>query len=118
MTQKTVDEIAEVAGVSPRRELSGGGPITDDHREIDPATGLQKGYIVLTADERAKGFVRPVRTTYVHLTCGTKTWMAQDIAETFARRPDFYQGGFCAGCRKHFPNKEFVWDGTNETVGT
>ena len=98
--------------------LSGGGTVTPDHREIDSKTGQQKGYLVLTAQERAKGFVRPVRDKYVHLTCGAVTKMACDIAETYARQPDFYTGTFCIACRKHLPLNEFVWDGTNERVGS
>lgn len=49
-----------------RRELSDGSPVTPDHREIDPQTGQQKGYVVLSQEERARGFVRPLRRTYVH----------------------------------------------------
>lgn len=100
------------------RELSGGKPITPGYDEIDPATGQQRGYVVLTPEERAKGFVRPVRRDYVHRTCGVRTVMSQDIAETFARDPKFYSGTFCVGCRKHLPLAEFVWDGTNEVVGS
>jgi hypothetical protein len=40
--------------------LTDGSPVTPDHREINPATGQQNGYVVLSAEERAKGFVRPV----------------------------------------------------------
>jgi hypothetical protein len=99
------------------RELSGGKPITDDYREIDPATGMQKGYVVLTAEERAKGFVRPVRDTYKHLKCGTETKMGRDIAETYARDPGFYSGTFCVFCREHRPLSEFVWSDTDIQVG-
>lgn len=35
--------------------------------EIDPATGQHRSYWILTAEERAKGFVRPVRRTYRHV---------------------------------------------------
>lgn len=35
-----------------KTELSGGGPVTPDHREINHRTGMQKGYVVLTAEER------------------------------------------------------------------
>lgn len=101
--------------------LTDGSPVTADHRDINPATGMQKGYVVLSADERAKGFVRPVRRSYVHEKCGVVTTMGQALAETYARQPDFYNGTFCAGCRAHFPvgaSGEFVWDGTNEKVGT
>lgn len=57
----------EQAGQEPRTTLTDGSPVTQDHREIDPATGQQKGYVVLSAEERAKGFVRPVRRSYVHV---------------------------------------------------
>lgn len=101
--------------------LTDGSPVTPDHREIDPATGMQKGYVVLSAEERAKGFVRPVRRSYVHEKCGAVTTMGLALAETYARQPSFYSGTFCAHCRQHFPvgdDGEFVWDGTNEKVGT
>ncbi|PDT71698.1 hypothetical protein CO683_00630 [Bradyrhizobium ottawaense] len=94
------------------RQLSGGGPVTADHREIDPASGQQKGYIVLRPDERAKGFVRPFRDAYRHLKCGKITTMSRDIAETYARDPEFYTGTFCTTCRGHFPvgaDGEFTW---------
>lgn len=101
--------------------LTDGSPVTPDHREIDPKTGMQKGYVVLSAEERAKGFVRPVRRTYRHLICGTTTTMGQALAETYARDPFFYSGTFCVACRKHFPvgdDGEFTWDGSDEKVGT
>lgn len=101
--------------------LTDGSPVTPDHREIDPVTGMQKGYVVLSAEERAKGFVRPVRQAYVHEKCGTATTMGLALAETYARNPYFYNGTFCCHCRAHFPvgaDGEFVWRGTAEKVGT
>lgn len=84
---------------------------------IDPATGKHTDYWVLTEDERAKGFVRPVRTNYRHTECGTTTLMARAIAETFARDPYFYSHTYCAECESHPPVTEFVWpDGS--TVGS
>lgn len=103
------------------RTLTDGSPVTPDHREIDPASGQQKAYVVLSAEERAKGFVRPVRRSYVHSKCGSVTTMGQALAETYARDPSFYSGTFCVACRAHFPvgaDGEFTWDGTNEKVGT
>lgn len=100
--------------------LTDGSPVTPDHRELRP-DGQQKGYVALSAEERAKGFVRPVRRSYIHEKCGTKTTMGQALAETYARQPDFYSGTFCCECGAHFPvgpNGEFVWDGTAEKVGT
>lgn len=110
-----------MADDEPKTTLTDGQPVTADHREIDPATGMQKGYVVLSDAERAKGFVRPVRHGYVHLKCGSLTTMSPAIAETYARQPYFYSGTFCVACRKHFPvgpDGEFVWDGTDIKVGT
>lgn len=100
--------------------LTDGTPVTPDHRELR-ADGQQKGYVVLSAEERAKGFVRPVRSAYVHDKCGGVTTMGLALAETYAREPGFYSGTFCASCRKHFPvgaDGEFTWDGTADKVGT
>jgi len=98
--------------------LTDGSPVTPDHREINPATGQQKGYVVLSEEERKKGFVRPLRRSYVHLPCGIVTTMGLAIAETYARDPKFYGGTFCCGCGQHFPLGQFVWEGTTETVGS
>lgn len=105
----------------PRTTLTDGSPVSPDHREIDPKTGQQRGYVVLADEERAKGFVRPVRRTYTHEKCGSDTTMGQSLAETYARQPNFYSGTFCCACRNHFPvgaDGEFVWKGTSEKVGT
>lgn len=64
----------------PERTLTDGSPVTDDHRDIiesGPRAGQQKGYVVLSEAERAKGFVRPVRRSYRHLKCGVVTTMGQ-----------------------------------------
>jgi hypothetical protein len=98
--------------------MTDGSPVTPDHREIDPATGMQKGYVALCPEERAKGFVRPVRRTYTHLICRTDTTMGLALAETYARDPGFYGGTFCCTCRAHFPLDEFVWAGTDNKVGS
>lgn len=103
--------------------------------------GMNKKYLVLSEEERAKGFVRPLRRSYVHrfmldgspvptvLTtlkgtggCGALTTMALAIAETYARDPHFYGATYCVGCQTHLPvgeNGEFHWDGfPDEKVGT
>lgn len=80
-------------------------------------------YLVMSPDEIAKGFVRPVRRTYVHASylggCGAVTTMGQAIAETYAAKPGFYGATYCVGCRMHRPvgeHGEFVWDGTYDPV--
>jgi hypothetical protein len=53
-----------------------------------------------------------VRDAYRHLKCGKITTMSRDIAETYARDPQFYNGTFCTTCRNHFPigeDGEFTW---------
>lgn len=104
-----------------RTTLTEGSPVTPDHLKLDPITGQQKDYVVLSAEERAKGFVRPVRVSYTHAKCGTSTLMGQALAETYAREPSFYSSTFCVACRAHFPvgaDGEFTWDWTTEKVGT
>ena len=96
----------------PKTTLADGSAVYPEHRELKP-NGQQRDYVVLSAEERAKGFVRPVRRTYVHEKCGVATTMAQSIAETYARDPSFYSGTLCVGCGKHFPvgeDGDFVWD--------
>ena len=75
-------------------------------------------YLVLSEEERQKGFVRLVRQSYIHKTCGSKTTMGLDLSETYARNPQFYGATYCCTCSAHFPVSEFVWDGTNEIVGS
>lgn len=163
---------------TPRTTLSDGTQVYPEHTNIikyGARKGQQEGYVVLAEEERAKGFVRPVRRSYRHVgapgpkyplraltddeskalgcwnpgnrfeqypasespvigriwraedlakigrACGVVTTMGQTLAETYARDPYFYSGTFCCGCGTHFPvgpDGEFVWDGTNERVGT
>lgn len=103
-----------------KQQLASGEPVPKDwnHTELK-SNGQQKDYIILSAEERAKGFVRPVRRSYIHNVCGSDTRMSQEIAETYARDPKFYSGTFCCACGKHFPLDQFVWkDAPNEQVGS
>ena len=97
--------------------LTDGSEVTPDHKELKD-NGQQKGYVVICPEDRAKGFVRPYRDAYVHKTCHTTTTMGRSIAETYARDPSFFISTFCCHCGKHFPLDQFVWEGTNITVGT
>jgi hypothetical protein len=152
----------------------------NDPRLHQPENGKQNEvYLVLSDEELKKGFVRPVRTTYVHVGkpkatleqienlrhltdeeyeehkewgyiaflpnpeypentsvvgtyftsktlkefregtgCGTATTMGLKLAETYARDPKFYGATWCCGCNKHIDVNEFVWEGTNEKVGS
>lgn len=89
---------------------------------------MQEVYLVLSDEERARGFVRPVRCSYRHHDpeCGAVTTMGLPLAETYARDPGFYGATYCCRCRMHRPvgkHGEFTWmteDGqdTTELVGT
>jgi hypothetical protein len=106
-----------------------GRPPDPDYAELGsaprppkPGSAQHESYYVLCDSERAKGFVRPVRDSYVHLKCGTKTSMGRALAETYARDPHFYAATFCCYCNGHFPlwidgEKQFVWAGTQDAVG-
>lgn len=112
MVDKLIKSVGSVPSVDrTQRTLTDGSPVTDDHRDIGH-DGLQKGYVVLSDAERARGFVRPVRDSYRHLTCGKITTMTRALAETYARDPTFYNGTFCSTCRSHFPvgaEGQFTW---------
>lgn len=93
--------------------------LVTDRKDLDEsrdANGQQKTYLVLSDAELAKGFIRPVRTSYTHERCGSVTTMGLKLAETYARDPGFYSGTFCSNCGAHFPvgsEGEFLWpDGT------
>lgn len=73
--------------------------------------GMQEKYLVLSPGELAKGFVEPVRMSYIHK-CGHVTHMSLAIAETYARDPEFYGATYCSYCQGHFPvgeDGEFHW---------
>ena len=50
--------------------------------------------------------------------CGLVTTMGIALAETYARDPKFYGSTYCCHCQMHKQVNEFIWEGTNEKVGT
>lgn len=52
-----------------RTVLTNGQPVPEDgsHTQIDPRTGMQRAYVVLSPEERARGFVKPFRKSYRHV---------------------------------------------------
>lgn len=83
--------------------------------------GQKADHWVLSPEELKKGYIRPVRDKYKHLVCGVVTRMPQLCAETYAVDPKYYGSTWCCGCCEYFPvgeHGEFVWDETNEKVGT
>lgn len=101
--------------------------LTSDPSDPRLSRGVDSGpvpqaeaYLVLSEEDRARGFVRPVRTSYVHEVCGTVTTMNIAIAETYATMPHHYGATYCCTCRQHLPvgpDGEFVWDDGSK-VGT
>jgi hypothetical protein len=103
-----------------------GEPPVDGHWEgsapapVDPKTKQHIDHWVLPPEDRAKGFVRPLRASYKHEKCGTVTNMPKPIAETYARQPGYYGSTFCAHCRNYLPvglHGEFVWLDDGKKVG-
>lgn len=120
ITAKEIEAYQSTARVT----LSGGEPCKDYNGPapcpIDPSTGMHQDYWVLPPEEIAKGFIRPVRRSYIHSKCGGLTRMNQTIAETYARNPKYYSATFCCNCGTHLPvgaEGEFVWEDGSK-VGT
>ncbi len=102
----------------PKLCTTSGEPVAKVRAEQVNDTGQHKGYVVLCEDERKKGFVRPYRDAYKHLSCGSVTTMGRALSETYARDPKFYNATFCVNCNKHLPLTEFVWTADGEQVGS
>lgn len=91
------------------------------HGADDEPAPQAEAYLVLSDEERARGFVRPVRKSYKHTTgraCGAVTTMSDPLAETYARDPKFYGATYCVACQMHLPVGEFTWDADATVVGS
>jgi len=102
----------------PKMCTTSGVPVDEVRAQQTEETGQYKAYIVLCPDERAKGFIRPYRDSYQHLSCGTVTTMGRALSETYARDPSFYGATFCCGCNRHLPVQEFTWTTDGQRVGS
>lgn len=79
------------------------------HGADDKPVPQQEVYLVLSKEEREKGFVRPYRDAYRHNSCGHITTMGRELSETYARNPKFYGSTYCTYCEMHRPVSEFTW---------
>jgi hypothetical protein len=75
-------------------------------------------YLVLSEEERSKGFVRPLRLSYRHVVCNSVTTMGLALCETYARQPSFYGSTYCVHCQQHCRVDEFRWVEDGEVVGS
>jgi len=82
----------------------------------DKPVEQNKAYLVLSEEELTKGYIKPFRKSYKHLTCGTVTSMPETIAATYARNPWFYGATYCCACSMHKPLNEFVWEPEGESM--
>lgn len=99
--------------------------LTTDRNDPDLGHGVDKKpieqhkkYLVLSDEELAKGFVRPLRRAYIHEKCGVETQMGLKLCETYARDPKFYGSTYCTNCMMHLPVQEFRWKEDGKVVGS
>lgn len=100
-------------------------PLTTDRTDPRLSHGIDETpvpqaevYVVLSPEELAKGFVRPVRRSYIHTVCGSLTTMGDTLSETYARDPKFYGATYCVHCQMHRPVGEFMWEADGQVVGS
>lgn len=74
---------------NPATQLTTGEPVTEEALEIDAETGQQRAYVVVTPEERAKGFIRPVRRSYVHVGAPPPSF---DLFELTEEQRERFQG--------------------------
>jgi hypothetical protein len=90
--QKIVDEIkarqAPPVDRSAQQLVSGASVPKDQSHTKLKDNGQQQDYVVLTAEERTKGFVRPVRESYVHVGSVGPQNPLRDLTEEEQQRYD------------------------------
>jgi len=55
-------------------------------------------------------YAAPIRRKYIHKSCGVVTKIGLDIAETYAKNPNYYGRTFCCGCKDYFNVGDFYWE--------
>lgn len=95
--------------------------------EIDPASGMHKDYWVLCPEERAKGFIRPVRRSYKHVGQQPKGTLRKLTEEELERYKGTDYVAFEAYPESEYPKTGRFWTqeqldhkgcGTVTTMGT
>ena len=86
--------------------------------QIKPPIIPQKTKDMITDTEKARGFVRPIRSVIVHKACGERNVLTDAVAEMYARDPKGNTNALCVACGNYFPVVEFNWEGIEEKVGS
>lgn len=71
--------------------MTDGSPVTNDHWDLKKG-GQQKGYMVLSEAERVKGYVRPVRVSYIHVGLPWPRYPLRDLTEN--EKDDYAEYGY------------------------
>lgn len=73
----------------------------------------------LSEAEKAAGYVRPLRYTYMHEVCENLAFLSPEQAQLFARNPKFLGSLYCRKCERSCSVDEFVWcNGVKTRMGT
>jgi hypothetical protein len=72
----------------------------------------------LTPEEKAAGFIRPMRTRVKHKFCGTTSILRTVDALDMARDPTSWSTCWCMVCGRRLPADQFEWFPGGEAVGS
>lgn len=63
-----------------------------------------------------KKFVTNFRNAVIHVGgCNLYTRLPHEVAENFARNPNYYPAIFCYHCNQNYPVSEFIWEAGKHT---
>lgn len=65
--------------------------------------------VVLTEQELAAGFVRPLRLRVLHIFCGRPSAVMAGQAEDLAKDPASWSTCWCGVCGRRLPIEQFTW---------
>lgn len=88
-----------------------GKPVEEVRASQTSETGQHDGYIVLCADERAKGFVRPYRDLYRHVGPRGPKYALRDLSE---RQQSLFGGNGYVGFEPYPPGSTEWYDNAGE----
>lgn len=72
----------------------------------------------LKTEDKLQGFIRPLRYSYIHGLCGSRSNFGKAVASTYARDLKFYSIAHCSLCAAFFPLSDFKWSPDGTTLGS